>query len=96
MLIQALNSNELAVVALPTAEELQRFVAAVTRKYPALQNCWGAMDGLKIRLECAGNSKMQNLFYNGWTQDHYISNLFLFSPDGKIRACYVNAPGSVH
>jgi hypothetical protein len=36
MLIQALRSNELAVVALPTAEELQRFVAAVTRKYPAL------------------------------------------------------------
>jgi hypothetical protein len=96
MLIQALRTNELAVVALPTAEELQGFVAAVTRKYPALQNCWGAMDGLKIRLECAGNSQMQNLFYNGWTHDHYISNLFLFSPDGKIRACYVNAPGSVH
>ena len=96
MLIQALRSNELAVVALPTEEELQRFVAAVTRKYPALHNCWGAMDGLKVRLECAGNSKMQNLFYNGWTHDHYISNLFLFSPDGRIRACYVNAPGSLH
>jgi hypothetical protein len=96
MLIKALWSNELAVVALPTAEELQGFVAAVTRKYPALQDCWGAMDGLKLRLECAGNSKMQNLFYNGWTHDHYISNLFLFSPDGKIRACYLNVPGSVH
>ena len=47
MLIQALRSNELAVVALSIAEELQRFVAAVTRKYPALQNCRGAMDGLK-------------------------------------------------
>jgi DDE superfamily endonuclease len=39
---------------------------------------------------------MQNLFYNGWTHNHYISNLFLYSPDRKIRACYVNAPGSVH
>jgi DDE superfamily endonuclease len=27
--------------------------------------------------------------------NHYISNLFLFSPDGKIRACYVNA-GTMH
>jgi hypothetical protein len=25
-----------------------------------------------------------------------VSNLFLFSPDGKIRACYINAPGTFH
>jgi DDE superfamily endonuclease len=23
-------------------------------------------------------------------------DLFLFSPDGKIRACYINAPGTMH
>jgi DDE superfamily endonuclease len=96
MLIKALRDNTHAVVAMPTQEELASFVGAVTAKYPALTNCWGAMDGLKIRLERSGNPQVQNLFYNGWTHDHYISNLFLFSPDGKIRACYVNAPGSMH
>jgi hypothetical protein len=54
------------------------------------------MDGLKLRLERAGDDTTQNNFYNGWTHDHYVSNLFLFSPDGKIRACYVNAPGTFH
>jgi hypothetical protein len=54
------------------------------------------MDGLKLRLERAGDDDMQNIFYNGWTHDHYVSNLFLFSPDGMIRACYINAPGTTH
>jgi len=54
------------------------------------------MDGLKIMLEKAGDLNTQNMFYNGWTHDHYISCLFLFSPDGLIRACYLNAPGSRH
>jgi DDE superfamily endonuclease len=96
MLLLAIRTHPHAVVCLPTEDELQSFVDAVALKYPALVNCWGAMDGLKIRLEKAGNPRVQNLFYNGWTHDHYISNLFLFSPDGKIRACYVNSPGNMH
>jgi GT2 family glycosyltransferase len=39
---------------------------------------------------------MQNIFFNGWTHGHYVSNPFLFSPDGKVRACYINAPGTFH
>ena len=81
---------------MPTDDELDEFVAAIAVKYPALTNCWGAMDGLKLRLERAGDNNMQNNYYNGWTHDHYVSNLFLFSPDGKIRACYINAPGTMH
>jgi DDE superfamily endonuclease len=96
LLLKMLRSDPLASVSMPTAEEIDGFVSAVTAKYPALTNCWGAMDGLKIRLERAGNSRVQNIFFNGWTHDHYISNLFLFSPDGKIRACYINAPGTMN
>ena len=86
----------MAKVCIPTDDEIGDFEAAITAKYPALTNCWGAMDGLKIRLEKPGEERVQNIFYNGWTHDHYISNLFLFSPDGKVRACYINAPGTFH
>jgi hypothetical protein len=96
LLLKMLRSDPLAIVSMPTADEIESFVSAISAKYPALTNCWGAMDGLKIRLEKAGNPNVQNVFFNGWTHDHYISNLFLFSPDGKIRACYVNAPGTMH
>jgi hypothetical protein len=58
------------------------------------------MDGLKLYLQQAGRKDgwgdVQNYFYNGWTHDHYVSNLFLFSPDGKIRKFFVNAPGCWH
>ncbi|KAG9414525.1 hypothetical protein AC1031_007932 [Aphanomyces cochlioides] len=36
------------------------------------------------------------MFYNGWTHDHYVSNVFVFCPDGTIAAASINAPGSEH
>lgn len=96
MLIQVLRDEPLARVSMPTDQEVDEFVAAISEKYPALTNCWGAVDGLKLRLERSGDPTVQNIFFNGWTHDHYVSNLFLFSPDGKIRACYINAPGTMH
>ena len=54
----------------------------------------GGMDGLKVPIEA--RAKHHNLFYNGWKCDLFISNLFLFSPDGRIRASYINAPRSWH
>jgi DDE superfamily endonuclease len=66
----------------------------------ALVTLWGfdhqTFASLKLQLERAGDKTTQNNFYNGWTHNHYVSNLFLFSPDGKIRACYINAPGTFH
>jgi hypothetical protein len=38
----------------------------------------------------------QNMFYNGWTHGHYISCIFVFAPDGKIRICSLNSPGCWH
>ncbi|ETL37782.1 hypothetical protein L916_10576, partial [Phytophthora nicotianae] len=37
-----------------------------------------------------------SMFYNGWTHDHYVSNVFAFSPEGLIIACALNAPGCMH
>ena len=36
------------------------------------------------------------MFYNGWTHDHYVGNVFVFAPSGVIIACALNAPGSMH
>ncbi len=95
-LIKALFYHPAAKVELPTPEEIQAYEQAISFKYPLLPNVWGAMDGLKLTMEMSGDADEQNRFYNGWTHDHYVTNLFLFSPDGKIRACYINAPGVLH
>jgi len=96
ILVKALCRNEKAAVTLPSDEELQEFVDIISEKYPLLTNVWGAMDGLKLRLQSPGGEIEQSLYYNGWTHDHYATNLFLFSPDGRIRAMYINAPGCLH
>jgi hypothetical protein len=69
-----LRSDPLAIVTTPTADEIKSFVSAVSAKYPALTNCWGAMDGLKIWLERAGYSQVQNIFFNG-----HLKPFFVFS-----------------
>jgi hypothetical protein len=96
LLIQILCNNERSCPLMPTDNEIAGFVSAISTKYPARTNCWGAIDGLKLRLQRSGNNKIQNLFFNSWMHNHYVCNLFLFSPDGKIRACYVNAPRTMH
>jgi len=54
------------------------------------------LDGCKLDIEASGNESIQRRFYNGWTHGHYVSNLFVFAPDGTIVACVLNCPGSVH
>ena len=34
--------------------------------------------------------------YNGWTHDHYVSNILAFTPDGCICLAILNCPGSWH
>jgi hypothetical protein len=97
LLLKVLRSDQRAIVSMPSEEdEVDDFIEAINMKYPALTNCWGAMVGLKVWLEKAGNSQIQNIFFNGWTYDHYVNSLFLFSLDGKKRACYIYAPGTMH
>jgi hypothetical protein len=96
LLIQILRNDERSSPSMPTDDEIAGFVSAISTKYPALINCWGPIDGLKLRLQRSGNNKIQNLFFNGWTHNHQVCNLFLFSPDGKIRACYINACRTMH
>ncbi|ETN12832.1 hypothetical protein PPTG_08869 [Phytophthora nicotianae INRA-310] len=61
-----------------------------------LSSVYAVMDGLKLRLQASGHSEIQNMFDNGWTHDHYVSNVFAFSPEGLIIACALNAPGCMY
>jgi hypothetical protein len=40
------------------------------------------MDGLELYLQQAGETSIQNNFYNGWTHDHYVIGVFVFCLDG--------------
>eukprot|EP00536_Pseudo-nitzschia_multiseries_P005992 jgi/Psemu1/192120/e_gw1.123.37.1 len=49
-----------------------------------------------MHLQQSGDWTKQNPYYNGWTSATYINSVFLFCPDGRIRACVLNCPGSWH
>jgi hypothetical protein len=91
LLVEILRDDPLAKVTMPTDDEIREFEAAILAKYTILLHGWTEAAIGKI-----GRPIDAKHFFNGWTHHHYVSNLFLFSPDGKIRACYINAPGTFH
>ena len=55
-----------------------------------------AIDGIKLSMQKPGDEIRQSAFYNGWTHGHYVGNVFVFAPDGRIVGMVINAPGSFH
>jgi DDE superfamily endonuclease len=68
----------------------------VEARHPVLNDVWCTMDGLKLKIQSAPERAVQNLFYNGWQHDTFITNVFVFCLDGTIPICTYNFPGCVH
>ena len=96
VLLHVLSRHDAAKVKLPTAAESEGFKAAVAEKYPYCPDVWGAGDGLKLFIDAPTSYSKQLRYYNGWKCSHYISCVFVFSVDGKIRVAILNAPGNFH
>ena len=65
ILRQALRSSNLALVTLPTIEELELFKNAFSARQTLLKNSFCVADGVKLGLEQFRNALVQNDFYNG-------------------------------
>ena len=98
ILLYVLQEEPSAKVIEPTRDELETYINAIGSKYPILaeEKVWGAADGLKIPLQSSSIYGVQNQYYNGWTGGTYVNCVFVFSPDGRIRICMLNCPGSWH
>ena len=97
VLLHALQDHPLAKVREPFENETEECMEAMGVKCPMLlqERVWGAADGLKLRLQTAGTHLVQNQCHNGWTGGTHVNSVFLFAPDGMIRCCTLNAPGSM-
>jgi hypothetical protein len=81
---------------MPSTEKLQEYQRNIIAKYLALQDVYCFADGLKIGIQSTSNFVAPAIHYNGWTHGHYITNIFLFVPDGTLIGAAVNYPGSFH
>jgi hypothetical protein len=96
VIVEALKSDALAMIAIPSEEIIVSYQEAVGAIYPLLSNVWSTMDGLKLYLQQSGNSEIQARYYNGWTHGHYVTSIFVFFPDRTIPIAFFNVPGSVY
>ncbi len=92
ILIHTLKSDQLSAVRMPSVAEITTFKQAFEKRHRVLKHVYSIADGLKLRLEQSGDVIVQNRYYNGWTHDHYVSNVMVFAPNGRIIACALNAP----
>ena len=96
ILLAILKADPKSEVRMPDAAKISLFKEAIAAKHSLLVDCYCMVDGLKLYLQQAGDSVIQNCFYNGWKHNHFVTNIFALALNGSIIACTSNAPGTWH
>jgi hypothetical protein len=94
--VESVLKGDRSKVQMPSLEKIKQYKDIINRRHPVLKDVFCVGDGLKLKIQKSGNATVQSRFYNGWTHGHYITNLFIFAPDGLIIFAVINAPGSIH
>jgi DDE superfamily endonuclease len=95
-LLIVLKKHPMSRVQYPTDQKIEELKAACTEKHPLLTDVYCVVDGVKFYFQQCEDLDEQCMYYNGWKCDHFVGNLFVFSLDGLVIDCVVNAPGSIH
>ena len=95
--MQVLKVLPEAKVRIPMAEEFEEYMRVVKKRHPYIgeRRCVLAMDGLKIGIQKSPHYIIQEFFYNGYTCNHYVTNMLVFTPASTIIVCGINIPRSV-
>ena len=96
VLLHILSRDPDAKVSMPTNDEVRFYHELIGAKYPICDNVWAAADSLKLLIQEPTEDTTQNQLFNGWKDTHNINCVFVFSPNGKIRLCLINSPGTFH
>jgi hypothetical protein len=96
IIIKLLKNDLFVKMSLPDTNKLQEYQEIISHMHPDLQDVWGTMDGLKIRIEQAPDGVVQGPFYDGWKCDHYVTTVLCVAHNGTIPACFYNVPGCKH
>jgi DDE superfamily endonuclease len=91
-----LKSHPASEVSFPDAELMKVYARMVQIREPMVNNVIGFVDGVSLQVQCSDDMLQQNAAYNGYSHDTTITNVFAFSPFGKIIYAAYNYPGSWH
>ena len=96
LLLHIFQNDDNARIRILSDHNIEQYKKAIKARHSVLNGVWCAMDGLKLLLESSGISKEQNMFYNGWTHDTYVTSVICFCADGTIPITCFNVPGCQH
>jgi len=91
-----LRRNAKCRVEWPSTDKMAQLSRLVSRRMPGLTNIFGFVDGLSVPCQTSTDQFEQNAYYNGWKAGTFVSNIFVFSTEGKIVFASLNCPGSWH
>lgn len=49
-----------------------------------------------MEVEKSPDPYVEETHYNGWHHTHWVTNVLVFAPDGKVVVAGINFPGSNH
>lgn len=96
LICEKLKRHPASEVSFPDDNEMRVYANMVQFREPMVNNVIGFVDGLSLAVQCSDDILQQNAAYNGYSHDTCVTNVFAFSPLGKIMYCAYNYPGSWH
>src|SRR5882762_5799649 len=61
---------------------MEEFSQLICQRHPRLWGSFGYIDGLKLPVQESSDPEVENVTYNGWLHDHFISCVLVFGLDG--------------
>jgi len=86
----------MAAIKFPNENKMEELAALVEGREPQVTNVIGFVDGVSFPTQCSSDVTCQYEYYNGYTHETQINNVFAFSSEGKIIYACLNYPGSWH
>ena len=83
----------------PSEHEMRNSASLLTRNRPygrLLSGVFAVMDGGRMPCASYSDPDVQNAFWEGYTQAHEVTNLFVWNFYGELIFAAVNFPGSWH
>lgn len=74
----------------PCGPEFPSNTALVSACHPLLTGAFGSMHGLNLPVQVLDDTEIENATYNGWLHGHFVSLVFVFSPQGTCQ-CLVHS-----
>ncbi|TDL21495.1 hypothetical protein BD410DRAFT_749630 [Rickenella mellea] len=97
ILLKTLRGLPEAAITWPAEEvKFQYLTELVVARHSLLRGAFGSIDGLNLLVQTSDDIEIENATYNGWLKEHFVSSVIVFSSQGAIISCNINAPGSWH